>query len=66
MLLKCNIRQMRQKKEITQQQLSDLTGIFVSQISEYENDKVQPTPVNLWLIANALGCRVDSLYKIVK
>ena len=66
MLLKCNIRQMRQKKEITQQRLSDLTGISVSQISEYENDKVQPTPTNLWLMARAIGCRVDSLYKEIK
>lgn len=66
MLLKCNIRKMRLKKDITQQQLSDITGISVSQISEYENDKVQPSVTNLWLIANALSCRVDSLYKIVK
>jgi len=57
---------MRLKKDITQQELSDMTGINVSQISEYENDKVQPTPQNLWSIARALHCRVDSLYKIVK
>jgi transcriptional regulator with XRE-family HTH domain len=66
MLLKCNIRRLRLTKDITQQQLADMAEISVAQISDYENNKVVPNAYNLWIIARALNCRVDSLYKIVK
>jgi transcriptional regulator with XRE-family HTH domain len=67
MNLECRIADMRYKYgKITQIELSERTGIAVSQISAYENNKRLPNAYTLWKIARAIGCRVDSLYRIVK
>jgi transcriptional regulator with XRE-family HTH domain len=66
MRLKCNLRRVRRAADITQQELSDRTGIHITQISDYENDKVVPTVYTLWKIAIALKCSVDDLYSVVK
>lgn len=65
MLLKCNIKRIRFDAEITQEQLSDMTGIHISQISDYENDKIYPNTINLWKIAIALKRSVDDLYTVI-
>jgi transcriptional regulator with XRE-family HTH domain len=67
MKLECKLVEMRFKRgRMTQQQLSDLTGIAVTTLSAYENNKSIMSIPTAYIIASALGCRVDSLYKIVK
>ena len=66
MILKCNIALIRKQKNITQQELSDRTGIVISSISEYENDRTMPNSFSLWKIAIALNCQVDELYAVVE
>jgi transcriptional regulator with XRE-family HTH domain len=51
---------------MTQAELSEKADISISQISLFENNKSTPSLPNLWKIAQAIGCRVDSLYKIIK
>lgn len=63
--LQCNIQEIRKRKSITQEQISEITGITVVQLSRYENEKVHPSLINLWLIAEALGCEVGELYSRV-
>jgi transcriptional regulator with XRE-family HTH domain len=50
---------------MTQQELSDKTGIHITQISDYETDKVIPTVYTLWKIAIAINRPVDDLYTVV-
>lgn len=66
MKLKCNIRRVRRAVEMTQQELSDRAEVHITQISDYENDKVIPTVYTLWKIALALKCKVDDLYEVVE
>ena len=55
---------MRYKKgRMTQTELSEKTGIAVSQLSAYENNKRIPNAITLWKISRVLNCRVDSLYR---
>lgn len=67
MELKCRIADVRYRKgKVTQIELSEKTGIAVSTLSAYENNKRVPNVITLWKIAKALGCKTDSLYKEVK
>lgn len=65
MLLKCNIKNMRAKANMSQSQLFEKSGINISMISEYENNKSTPTIYTLWRLAEALGCKVDDLYEVI-
>ena len=49
------IRTFRKKIGMTQQELSDKTGISVQSIRKYESDKVVPKSQNLQVIAKVLG-----------
>jgi transcriptional regulator with XRE-family HTH domain len=65
MELICKIADMRYRHgKISQQELSDRTGIAISTISAYENNKRIPNALTLWIISRAIGCRVDSLYDV--
>lgn len=66
MLLKCNIKNMRAKANMSQSRLCEKSGINISMISEYENNKSTPTIYTLWRLAIALGCKVDDLYEVVE
>ena len=57
-----DIKVLRQRKGITQQGLSDATGIDQSSISRMENGKQGISLKNLYQIANALGEPVESFF----
>lgn len=57
-----DIKVLRQQKGITQQGLSDATGIDQSSISRMENGKQGISLKNLYQIANALGEPVESFF----
>lgn len=63
MVLKSRLKRLRFEADMSQEQLSNLSGIHISQISDYENNKIFPNTINLWLLAEALGCKVDDLYE---
>ena len=50
-----SIRTFRNKVGMTQQELSEKTGISVQSIRKYESDKVVPKSQNLQSIAKTLG-----------
>jgi transcriptional regulator with XRE-family HTH domain len=63
----CRLKEMRFKYgNKTQQQLHEMTGISLSKLSQYENNKTIMSLPTAFIISKALGCRVDSLYKIIK
>ena len=62
--LKSKIRRMRNLAELTQQDLADKIEVHVSQISDYERNKVIPSSYILFKIAVALNCTADDLYEI--
>jgi DNA-binding XRE family transcriptional regulator len=67
MELECRLAEMRRRyNKISQKRLSELTGIGINKISAYENNKTIMSIPTAYTIAAALGCRVDSLYKIIK
>ena len=51
-----NIRKTREDRGLTQKELSELTGISVIMLSQYENGKRKPKHDNLIKIASALSC----------
>jgi transcriptional regulator with XRE-family HTH domain len=57
-----DIKAVRQHKGITQQGLSEATGIDQSSISRMENGKQGISLKNLYQIANALGEPVESFF----
>lgn len=49
---------------MTYDEISKETGISVGTLSNYVNGRTSPTIDNLYLIAKALGCRMDDLIYI--
>lgn len=67
MKLKSRLKRLRfEADQMSQGQLSKLTDIAVSQISDYENDKIFPTAINLWILAKALNREPGELYEEVE
>lgn len=60
--MKIKLLQIRYQKNITLKQLSELSGISKSTISNIESEKVAVKIVQLEKIARALGCRISDLY----
>lgn len=56
-----NIKEYRKSKNITQQELSDKTGISISAINKYENNKREPKTEMLIKIAKALDVSLSAL-----
>lgn len=56
-----NIKEYRKFKNITQQELSDKTGISISAINKYENNKREPKTEMLIKIAKALDVSLGTL-----
>lgn len=50
------------KADLTQVELSELTGIPKSQISEYVNNKHTMSLVTAYNISRVLNCRIEDLY----
>lgn len=56
-----NIRQYRAKQKISQEKLSEITGISQQHISNIENEQVNPSIEVLLAIANALKVTINDL-----
>lgn len=59
-----NVRHQREIQGLTLDQLSMLSGVGKSTISELENDKSHPTILTLLSIAKALNVDIKALYEI--
>ena len=57
------IIQLRNQKGLTQQQLSDLTGLAASYLSRIENRHLEPRPHTLSKIALALGVPMSEIFQ---
>ena len=57
----CRIREMRQRKRLTQRQLGTAAGIAEPTIRRYESGKLHPKYETLEKIAAALGCTASEL-----
>jgi transcriptional regulator with XRE-family HTH domain len=57
------IIQLRNQKGLSQQQLSDLTGLAASYISRIENRHLEPRPHTLSKIALALGVPMSEIFQ---
>lgn len=55
------IKEIRQRKGLTQKQLGDLCGMADSAIRRYENGNANPKIETLQKIADALGCDLSEL-----
>lgn len=67
MRLVCKISDMRRKNNrMTQNELFEKTGIDVTTISAYENNRKIPNIITAWKIAKALNCQVDDLYEEIE
>lgn len=61
---RCLIQDLLDQRGMTRLQLSDMTGMSVSQISDYINGTRKSMSLkNAKLIATALKCHIDDLYK---
>ncbi len=59
------IKEKRLKQKMSQIKLAKLSGIkYKSSISRIENERVCPTLITLKKIANALKCKVASIYDL--
>lgn len=63
MVLGENIKKLRKKNNMTQQQLADKICVTRPFITDIENDKKSPSLQNLVSIADVLGCTTDDLLK---
>ena len=57
------IKEIRLKKNMTQEELSQRSGISESYISELENNLKMPTILTLCKLAEALEVEITKLYK---
>jgi putative transcriptional regulator len=60
---KCLLLKILNRKRMTQTNLSDLTGISKTQISEYIANTRKMSLANAKLIAHVLKCHIDDLYE---
>lgn len=58
----CKIREVREAKNISQEELSQKSGVSRSIISALENGKTNTTSKTLANIAKALGVSVDQIF----
>ena len=58
-----NLKEERQRKKLTQQQLADKLGITRQTISHIECGRIKPSIDNAKAIANVLGCDWVNFFK---
>lgn len=56
-----NIKYLRKRKNITQKQLAEASGLAVITIQQYEAGKYEPKIESLYKLRNALGCDINEL-----
>lgn len=57
------IRELRERRKLTQEQLAYRAGVSLRTISRAEKNHGRPSAKNLRLIAKALGVKVDALFE---
>ncbi len=57
------LRQLREKKSLSQRKLADITGIHYLSIGKYERGQVKPTAESLHKLAEALDTHTDYLFE---
>lgn len=62
--VKLRIREAREAKGVTQDELSDAIGISRQSIKKWEHNETMPKIDVLVRVANYLDCTVESLYEI--
>ena len=55
------IRELRQKKQLTQEELARLLGVDRSSVAKWETGSNSPRMDKLLLLAKILGCSLDDL-----
>ena len=63
MKLQKNLRKLRKKRGITQQRLSDMTGLTRTSYNGYENGVAEPNVKTLILLSNFHSVTLDELMK---
>jgi transcriptional regulator with XRE-family HTH domain len=61
-----NVRRIRQKKGLTQEQFADISGFSQQYVSGLENGRRNPTVVTLYELAMALGVSHMELVRPIK
>jgi transcriptional regulator with XRE-family HTH domain len=51
--------------KITTRELSDLSGVSISEINKIENHKVSPTIDTLFKLSTALNVQIEDFYTII-
>lgn len=64
MILKCEMRDKRKERNLTQAKLSELSGVTIAMISAIENNHTFPNIYTLFKLSIALRCQVDDLYTV--
>lgn len=64
MIISFNIKFIREKQEISLQQLSYKTGISTSHLCDIENNNKMPSLIYAILIARALKVKINEIYTI--
>lgn len=57
-----NLRQIRERKALSQQDLADMIGRTKSSISRYETGENVPDANVVWQLSGALRCQILRLY----
>lgn len=58
-----NLRDIRRRLELTQQELADLAGVNQNNISKWEKGRIEPTVTSLLRVARATGCTLDDFVR---
>ena len=62
--LEVKIKEIREKKLLTQEELAKRMGFSISRLSEIERNKKTPSILLGLKLARALGCDVNELYRL--
>lgn len=61
-----NMNRRRRELGMSRWDVAEKSGVSKSSIDNYENERVQPSALNVVLIARALGCTTDYLLGVEK
>ncbi len=63
MILKSRIKLLREKEGRTNKWIANQMGVSQETVSRWANDKVFPSVIALFMLAEILNCKVDDLYE---
>ena len=62
LVLKNNLKEVRQKKNLSQQELADMVGVSRNTISSLETGQYEPTAKLAYILAIALDMKFEDLF----